>query len=59
MTTFKIGDTIQTRKPHACGSTKWQIVRTGADYKIKCLKCGHIVMLDSSKFHKAVKSIEI
>ena len=58
MTTFKVGDTIQTRKPHACGSTKWQIVRVGADYKIKCLGCNHVVMLDSDKFHKAVKSID-
>ena len=58
MTTFKIGDTITTRKPHACGCAKWQIVRVGADYKIKCVKCGHVVMLDSIKFHKAVKSID-
>lgn len=59
MTTFKIDDTIQTRKPHACGCNRWQIVRVGADYKIKCLNCGHVVMLSSDKFHKAVKSIEV
>lgn len=58
MITYKVGDTITTRKNHACGCSRWQIVRVGADYKIKCEKCGHIVMLSSDKFHKAVKSVD-
>lgn len=58
MTNYKIGDTITTRKSHACGCNKWQIIRVGADYKIKCDKCGHVVMLDSNKFYKAVKSVD-
>lgn len=58
MTTYKVGDTIITRKPHACGGDKWQIVRVGADYKIKCDKCGHVVMISSDKFHKAVKNVD-
>ncbi len=58
MITYKVGDTITTRKSHACGCSRWQIVRVGADYKIKCEKCGHIVMLSSDKFHKAVKSVD-
>ena len=58
MTTYKLGDTIQTRKPHACGGNVWTIERVGADYKIKCAKCGRVVMLDSDKFHKAVKSVD-
>ena len=57
MTDIKLGDTVTTRKPHACGCSTWQVVRIGADYKIKCEKCGHVVMLDSIKFHKAVKRI--
>ena len=56
MTEYKLGDNVTTRKPHACGSDKWQIVRVGADYKLKCLKCQRVVMLTSDKFHKAVKS---
>lgn len=57
MISYSVGDNITTKKPHACGGNKWQITRVGADYKIKCLKCGHTVMLDSVKFHKAVKSV--
>ena len=55
MTNFQVGDNVITRKPHACGCNKWTIARVGADYKIKCDKCGHVVMLTSDKFHKAVK----
>lgn len=56
MTEYKLGDTVITRKTHACGCNEWEIVRVGADYKLKCLKCQHVVMLTSDKFHKAVKS---
>ncbi|MGN1040339.1 MAG: DUF951 domain-containing protein [Candidatus Fimimonas sp.] len=55
MKTFQVGETVKTRKPHACGCDVWQVLRTGADYKLKCQKCGHVVVLDSLKFHKAVK----
>lgn len=57
MIAYSVGDTITTRKPHACGGSKWQILRVGADYKIKCVKCGRVVMLDSVDFHKAVKTV--
>lgn len=55
MTSINIGDTVTTRKPHACGGNKWIVVRVGVDYKIKCERCGHIVMLDSEKFFKVVQ----
>ena len=57
MTNVKEGDTVTTRKPHACGCSTWQVLRTGADYNIKCEKCGHVVLLSSIKFHKAVKRV--
>ena len=54
MISYSVGQTVKTRKPHACGSYEWEITRVGADYKLKCIKCGRIVMLNSDKFHKAV-----
>lgn len=56
MITFQVGDNVVTRKPHACGGNKWTVTRVGADYKIKCDKCGRVVMMTSDAFHKAVKS---
>lgn len=45
------------RKPHACGSNLWEITRTGADVKIKCLGCGRVCMLDRGDFMRAAKKI--
>ncbi|TDT50474.1 DUF951 domain-containing protein [Fonticella tunisiensis] len=54
---FNLGDIVQTRKQHPCGSNEWEVIRLGADIKIKCLGCGRIVMMPRSQFEKAVKKI--
>lgn len=55
---LELNDVVTTKKPHPCGGDKWLVVRVGADYKLKCLKCGHIVLLDSNAVKKAVKKID-
>ena len=55
---MKLGDIVVTKKPHPCGGNRWEIVRTGADYKIKCLTCGRIVMLDTEEFSRRVRPAE-
>ena len=54
---FDIGDVVQMKKQHPCGTDKWEIIRVGADIKIKCTGCGRIVMLPRSKFEKDMKKI--
>ena len=54
---FALGDTVQMRKPHACGTDRWTVTRVGADVKIRCTGCGRIVMLDRLAFLKAAKKI--
>lgn len=51
------GDVIQTRKPHPCGNDTWEVIRTGADVKIRCLRCGHVVLMDRETFLKRRKAI--
>ena len=55
LTEFQTGDWVQMRKTHACGANQWEITRTGADIKIKCLGCGRIVMLPRQDFERAAK----
>lgn len=55
ITTFELGDKVLMKKPHACGSSEWQIVRVGADIKIKCLGCGRLIMMERAEFIKRVK----
>lgn len=52
---FDTGDIVETKKQHPCGGKTWEVLRTGADIKMKCLKCQRIVMLDRERFEKSVK----
>lgn len=54
---FNLGDIVQTRKEHPCGSKEWEVIRLGADVKIKCMGCSRIVMLTRNDFEKSVKKI--
>ena len=54
---FYLGDIVQMKKQHPCGRYEWEVLRLGADIKIKCVGCGRLVMLPRSKFQKGVKKI--
>jgi len=54
---YCVGDIVELRKQHPCGSKEWEITRTGMDFRIKCLGCNHQVMLPRPKFEKSVKKI--
>ena len=55
---FALGDTAVMKKPHACGENRWTIIRTGADVKIRCQRCGRIVMLDRADFVRSCRRVE-
>lgn len=42
---FDVGDIIKMKKPHPCGSQEWEILRVGADFRLKCMGCGHQIMV--------------
>lgn len=52
---FEIGYKFKSKKNHACGCNEWEIVRTGADVKIKCLKCGHTLFMLPDELAKIIK----
>lgn len=54
---YNVGDVVKTRKAHPCGGDAWEIMRTGVDFRIKCVTCGRIVMIPRPKFVKSVKAI--
>lgn len=57
MATYDKGDIVMMKKPHPCGTNRWLITRVGADIKIECQGCGHIVMLTRQKFDKGLKKV--
>ena len=50
-------DLVELKKPHPCGSTRWEILRVGMDIKLRCLGCGHELMLPRSKAEKSIRKI--
>ncbi|MGO2300150.1 DUF951 domain-containing protein [Paucilactobacillus nenjiangensis] len=54
---YDLGDVVMMKKPHPCGANEWEIIRMGADIKIKCFGCGHIVMLSRRDFEKRLKKV--
>ena len=57
LTTLCLHAVVETKKPHPCGGKLWEIVRTGADYKIRCLTCGRVVMLTPDELRKRVRRV--
>ena len=54
---IRIGDTLTMKKPHPCGGVQWLVLRTGADFRLRCLGCGREVMGPRSKFEHRVKQV--
>ena len=54
---YELGSIITMKKEHPCGTNEWEIVRIGADIKIKCIKCGRIVMIPRIEFNKKLKKV--
>ena len=56
---YSLGDIVELKKPHPCSthSTKFKIVRVGADLKIECLGCGNVLLISRDNFNKRLKRI--
>ena len=55
---IRLGDVVRMRKPHPCGSYRWEVVRLGADIGIRCTGCGRRVLLPRRQFGQQVKALE-
>ena len=54
---YDIGSQVVMKKGHPCGANLWEVIRLGADIKIKCLNCGRVVMIPRVEFNKKLKKI--
>ena len=54
---FDIGDVIRMKKSHPCGSSEWEVLRVGADFRLKCKGCGHQIMVPRKLVEKNTKEI--
>ena len=54
---IKVGNHLIMKKKHPCGSNSWEVLRIGADFRLRCDGCGHMVMLPRTKVEKNIKKI--
>ena len=54
---YELGDIVRLKKPHPCGSAEGEILRVGADFRLKCLGCGHQIMIARKLVEKNTKEI--
>ncbi|WP_044641409.1 DUF951 domain-containing protein [Risungbinella massiliensis] len=57
--TFSLGDVVEMKKSHPCGTNAWKIVRMGMDIRIKCTGCEHSVLLPRARFEQKMKKVLI
>ncbi len=56
---FGIGDVVELKKAHPCGTNAWKVIRMGMDIRMKCTGCDHSVLVPRAKFEKRLKKILI
>lgn len=55
---IRLNDILTMKKVHPCGAKTWRVLRTGADFRLKCTGCGHEVMLPRSKAERNIRAVQ-
>ena len=54
---YEVGDIVRLKKQHPCGSSEWEILRVGADFRLKCTGWGDQIMIARKLVEKNTKEI--
>lgn len=54
---YSLNDRVIMKKVHPCGCSEFEIIRLGADIKIKCVNCDRVIMLPRVEFNKKIKKV--
>ncbi|MBE5830586.1 MAG: DUF951 domain-containing protein [Butyrivibrio sp.] len=54
---IQVGNIIKLKKQHPCGSFEWEVLRVGADFRLKCIGCGHQIMLPRKNVEKNIRGV--
>lgn len=55
---IRLGDKLEMKKNHPCGSREFEVLRIGMDFRLRCLGCGHEMMLPRLKAEKNIRRVE-
>lgn len=65
MRTLKVGeivdikpnDTLKMKKKHPCGNDEFFVIRSGIDFRLRCVKCSREFMIPRNKIEKSIKQV--
>ena len=55
---IQINDILTMKKAHPCGEKRWLVLRTGADFRLRCMGCGHEIMVPRLKAEKNIRNVD-
>ena len=53
----RVNDELKLKKSHPCGGDRFAVLRVGMDFKLRCLTCGHEMMIPRQKAEKSIKAL--
>lgn len=53
----QVGDVLEMKKPHPCGSKTFAVLRVGMDFRLKCEGCGHEFLVPRLKIERNIRKI--
>ncbi len=54
---IRIGDRVSLKKGHPCGSNEWEVLRVGMDFRLKCMGCGHMILVPRKLVEKNLRRL--
>ncbi|WP_080145870.1 DUF951 domain-containing protein [Marinilactibacillus piezotolerans] len=54
---YELHDIVEMKKQHPCGTNSWEIIRMGADIRIKCQGCGQLILMPRREFERKMKKV--
>jgi hypothetical protein len=54
---LRLGDVLKLKKPHPCGDNRWEVLRVGADIRLRCLGCGRLVLIARSDLERRIRAV--
>ena len=54
---IRVGDVLTMKKAHPCGSREWTVLRSGMDFRLRCLGCGHEILIPRARAEKGIRSV--
>ena len=55
---IQVGDIIKLKKKHPCGSFEWEVLRVGADFRLRCIGCDHQIMISRKIVEKNIRNLK-